>query len=152
MLVHDTTGREVCTHLEMTTAPFSAVMARHRTCSFLAGRGDGHMLVCQMFKDTLERDGSTFDVLCSQVRQCAGRIRRSTKCTYLQVGRMCFGLGHTTNNVAEYSALLRGLEAAQALGVKRIKCLGDSKLVVEQVGSPSKPQSISFLPQCRSTL
>ncbi|BDA47713.1 probable ribonuclease HI [Coccomyxa sp. Obi] len=50
-----------------------------------------------------------------------------------EVGRMCFGLGRTTNNVAEYSALLRGLEAAQALGVKRIKCLGDSKLVVEQV-------------------
>ena len=65
---------------------------------------------------------------------------------------MCFGLGHTTNNVAEYSALLRGLEAAQALGVKRIKCLGDSKLVVEQVGLHSQAPQHILEPQQSSTL
>lgn len=50
-----------------------------------------------------------------------------------QVGQICVGLGHATNNVAEYIGLLRGLEAAIACGAKRIKCQGDSKLVVEQV-------------------
>ena len=53
--------------------------------------------------------------------------------TLLQVGRVCEWLGRATNNVAEYTGLLRGLEAALACGAKRIKCLGDSKLVVEQV-------------------
>lgn len=71
---------------------------------------------------------------------------------FMQVGRMCFGLGHTTNNVAEYSALLRGLEAAQALGVKRIKCLGDSKLVVEQVGLHSQASKIDIITVAKSTL
>ena len=50
-----------------------------------------------------------------------------------QVGQICEGLGHATNNVAEYTGLLRGLEAALACGAVRIKCQGDSKLVVEQV-------------------
>jgi hypothetical protein len=31
-----------------------------------------------------------------------------------QVGQICEGLGHATNNVAEYTGLLRGLEAALA--------------------------------------
>jgi len=38
-----------------------------------------------------------------------------------------------TNNVAEYTALLRGLEAALAHGVRRIRARLDSELVVRQV-------------------
>ncbi|TQS44515.1 bifunctional RNase H/acid phosphatase [Cryptosporangium phraense] len=42
------------------------------------------------------------------------------------------GLGVTTNNVAEYSGLIAGLEAAQALGARRVDVRMDSKLVIEQ--------------------
>ncbi|MFG1925606.1 bifunctional RNase H/acid phosphatase [Cryptosporangium sp. NPDC048952] len=42
------------------------------------------------------------------------------------------GLGVTTNNVAEYSGLIAGLEAAQELGAERVDVRMDSKLVIEQ--------------------
>ena len=39
----------------------------------------------------------------------------------------------TTNNTAEYEALLLGLKAAKDLGIQQISAFGDSKLVVQQV-------------------
>jgi broad specificity phosphatase PhoE/ribonuclease HI len=42
------------------------------------------------------------------------------------------GLGITTNNVAEYSGLIAGLEAAAELGARRVDVRMDSKLVIEQ--------------------
>ena len=42
-------------------------------------------------------------------------------------------IGEATNNIAEYSALIRGLEAAGDLGADEIKVFMDSELVVKQV-------------------
>src|SRR5579875_947436 len=42
-------------------------------------------------------------------------------------------LGVTTNNVAEYSGLIAGLEAAAELGARTVSVRMDSKLVVEQM-------------------
>ena len=42
-------------------------------------------------------------------------------------------LGITTNNVAEYSGLIAGLEAARELGATTVTARMDSKLVVEQM-------------------
>jgi ribonuclease HI len=42
-------------------------------------------------------------------------------------------LGVTTNNVAEYSALIRALEEARALGCSRIAVLTDSELMARQL-------------------
>ena len=42
-------------------------------------------------------------------------------------------IGETTNNVAEYRALLRGLERARALGADEVEVVGDSELVAKQV-------------------
>ncbi len=42
-------------------------------------------------------------------------------------------LGSTTNNVAEYRALLLGLERASALGVTDVEIVGDSELIAKQV-------------------
>jgi ribonuclease HI len=42
-------------------------------------------------------------------------------------------IGVTTNNVAEYRALIAGLEAAAPFGARRVRVRADSKLVVEQV-------------------
>ncbi len=42
-------------------------------------------------------------------------------------------LGHATNNVAEYTALIIGLEEARRRGVEDLDIRMDSKLVVEQM-------------------
>ncbi len=42
-------------------------------------------------------------------------------------------IGHATNNVAEYRALLLGIERARALGAKELELVGDSELIVKQV-------------------
>jgi ribonuclease HI len=42
-------------------------------------------------------------------------------------------LGETTNNVAEYRALLLGLERARALGATEVEVVNDSELVAKQV-------------------
>lgn len=42
-------------------------------------------------------------------------------------------LGHVTNNVAEYRALIAGLEAAARRGVGRLEVRMDSELVVRQM-------------------
>jgi ribonuclease HI len=42
-------------------------------------------------------------------------------------------IGTATNNVAEYKALLLGIERAAALGAERLELVGDSELIVRQV-------------------
>jgi len=42
-------------------------------------------------------------------------------------------IGRATNNVAEYRALLLGIERAAALGASELELVGDSELVVKQV-------------------
>jgi len=42
-------------------------------------------------------------------------------------------IGEATNNVAEYRALLRGIELASAHGASDLELIGDSELVVRQV-------------------
>lgn len=43
------------------------------------------------------------------------------------------GIGSATNNVAEYRALLLGIERAAELGASRLQLVGDSELIVRQV-------------------
>ncbi len=47
-------------------------------------------------------------------------------------------LGETTNNVAEYSALVNGLKSAIKNGIKELECRLDSELVVKQIGGQYK--------------
>ncbi len=42
-------------------------------------------------------------------------------------------IGKATNNVAEYRALLLGMELAAALGAEQVELIGDSELIVRQV-------------------
>jgi ribonuclease HI len=42
-------------------------------------------------------------------------------------------IGPATNNVAEYRALLLGIERARARGAREVELLGDSELIVRQV-------------------
>jgi len=49
------------------------------------------------------------------------------------LGTEGFFLGQTTNNVAEYSGLIQGLQAAKKLGVKELHIFSDSELMVKQI-------------------
>lgn len=42
-------------------------------------------------------------------------------------------IGRATNNVAEYKALLLGIELAAELGAEELELVGDSELIVRQV-------------------
>ncbi|HEY2908631.1 MAG TPA: ribonuclease HI family protein, partial [Gemmataceae bacterium] len=55
-------------------------------------------------------------------------------------------LGKTTNNVAEYTALVRGLEAAADLGLKRLAVFSDSELLVHQMNGVYRVKHPDLLP------
>jgi ribonuclease HI len=42
-------------------------------------------------------------------------------------------IGHATNNVAEYRAVLLGIELARELGAREVELIGDSELIVKQI-------------------
>jgi ribonuclease HI len=49
------------------------------------------------------------------------------------VGEQMQLLGEATNNVAEYRALLLGLQCARELGASELEVVGDSELIAKQV-------------------
>ena len=49
------------------------------------------------------------------------------------IGEIARGIGHATNNVAEYTALIEGLELALEKGITDVGVYMDSKLVVSQM-------------------
>lgn len=55
-------------------------------------------------------------------------------------------IGETTNNVAEYRALLRGLERAHALGAEEVEVVGDSELVAKQINGQYKVKHVGLKP------
>lgn len=55
-------------------------------------------------------------------------------------------LGATTNNVAEYRALLLGLELAGELGAREVEVVNDSELVARQVGGQYKVKNAGLRP------
>lgn len=55
-------------------------------------------------------------------------------------------IGIATNNVAEYTAFIRGLEEARSLGIKRVKVFLDSELVVKQINGLYKVKHINLMP------
>jgi ribonuclease HI len=55
-------------------------------------------------------------------------------------------IGEATNNVAEYKALLRGIELAGAQGASELDLIGDSELVVRQVEGKYKVKNAGIKP------
>lgn len=49
------------------------------------------------------------------------------------VAEIAEGIGVATNNVAEYTAAIRGLERARELGATHVLLRSDSRLVIEQL-------------------
>jgi ribonuclease HI len=55
-------------------------------------------------------------------------------------------LGQTTNNVAEYRALLLGLQRARELGASEVEVVGDSELIAKQVLGEYKVKNETLRP------
>jgi ribonuclease HI len=55
-------------------------------------------------------------------------------------------IGKATNNVAEYKALLRGIELGAANGANDLELVGDSELVVRQVEGRYKVKNAGIKP------
>jgi ribonuclease HI len=55
-------------------------------------------------------------------------------------------LGEVTNNVAEYRALLLGLERAHALGATEVEVVNDSELIAKQVQGIYKVKHAAMRP------
>jgi ribonuclease HI len=61
-------------------------------------------------------------------------------------------LGTATNNVAEYRALLLGLECARELGATEVEVVGDSELIARQVQGLYKVKHEAMRPLHRQAL
>ncbi len=53
-------------------------------------------------------------------------------------------LGVTTNNQAEYKAVILGLERCQALGAKIVEVLADSELLIRQANGEYKVKNVDL--------
>lgn len=61
-------------------------------------------------------------------------------------------IGFATNNVAEYKAMLRGLDEAAALGASTVHVQSDSELLVRQLLGDYKVRNDALLPLHREAL
>ena len=55
-------------------------------------------------------------------------------------------IGEATNNVAEYKALLLGLELARGVGATEVEVVNDSELVARQIGGQYKVKHAGLRP------
>ncbi|GAG06205.1 unnamed protein product, partial [marine sediment metagenome] len=74
----------------------------------------------------------------------AGFVLTDTMGAQLQAE--AFFLGKTTNNVAEYTAIIKALEAAKGLGGKKVMVFSDSELLVRQLNGQYKVKSEQVRP------
>ena len=70
-------------------------------------------------------------------------IKDETGATLAQIS---LRLGVTTNNQAEYRAIIAGLEKAITLGAKNVSMKSDSELVVEQINGRYKVKNAALRP------
>jgi ribonuclease HI len=61
-------------------------------------------------------------------------------------------IGDATNNVAEYRALLLGLELARELGAREVEVVNDSELVARQIGGEYKVKHAGLKPLHREAM
>jgi ribonuclease HI len=61
-------------------------------------------------------------------------------------------IGEATNNVAEYQAVLLGLDLARSVGAREVEVVNDSELVARQIGGQYKVKNIGLRPLWQDTM
>ena len=69
-----------------------------------------------------------------------------------QLQAKAFFIGRTTNNVAEYTGIIKALEAAKQIGAKKLMVFSDSELLVKQVNGEYKVKSEQIRPLFRQAV
>jgi ribonuclease HI len=69
-----------------------------------------------------------------------------------QLGERNAFIGEATNNVAEYRALLLGLELARELGATEVEVVNDSELIARQIGGEYKVKHPGLKPLFREAM
>lgn len=69
-----------------------------------------------------------------------------------QLVAKAFCLGQATNNVAEYTAVVKALQTAKQIGVKSIQLFSDSELLVKQINGQYKVKSEQLRPLFRQAM
>jgi phosphoribosylglycinamide formyltransferase-1 len=69
-----------------------------------------------------------------------------TDSTGNRLSAKAFFLGQTTNNIAEYTALIKALEAVEEIGAKNLTVFSDSELLVRQINGTYKVKSDQIRP------
>jgi ribonuclease HI len=59
---------------------------------------------------------------------------------------------HMTNNQAEYTGIVLGLQNAVALGIRKLKCQGDSELIIKQLKGQYKVKNDGLKPLHRAAV
>ncbi|MFW5984058.1 MAG: ribonuclease HI family protein [Halobacteria archaeon] len=95
---------------------------------------------------TVEFDGASRG---NPGRSAVGYVIRDEDGVVKQEGEV---IGEATNNEAEYVALLRGLVEARELGYGVVEAVGDSELVVKQVGGDWRCRADNLKPLCDEVL
>ncbi|PIS23017.1 ribonuclease H [candidate division WWE3 bacterium CG08_land_8_20_14_0_20_40_13] len=72
------------------------------------------------------------------------KLDKFNKLDQLDQSGLC--IGNTTNNVAEYKALIYALARCQELGAKQVNCFLDSLLVVNQLNGKFKIKDAKLIP------
>ena len=68
------------------------------------------------------------------------------------VGEKSAYIGEATNNVAEYRAVLLGLELARELGASSVEIVNDSELIARQIGGQYKVKHAGLKPLFLETM
>lgn len=63
-----------------------------------------------------------------------------------KIGEISEYLGKTTNNVAEYKALIRGLQEAKRAGATEVEVYTDSELMARQINGAYKVKNEGLVP------
>lgn len=59
-------------------------------------------------------------------------------------------IGRATNNVAEYKAVLLGIDVARELGAREVELIGDSELIVRQIKGEYRVKNADLQPLHRA--
>lgn len=70
----------------------------------------------------------------------------------MELKRKAFFLGRTTNNVAEYTALIKAIEAARQIDAEELAVFSDSELLVQQINGRYKVKSENIKPLYRRAM
>ncbi len=69
-----------------------------------------------------------------------------------QLQAKAFFLGQATNNIAEYTSLIKALEAAKQIGAEQLMVFSDSELLVRQINGQYKVKSEQIRPLFREAV